>query len=126
MVALVDCQQVQRLSLRSIFAELEPRSWLKTEAGRGKTARECYRGMVEVCGTAALPYRTVARWGQTFRTGRQNATDQPWPGRPSTPETQVSSVATLLETDGGQFGSWPVRLGCSIRQSCLAPACFSF
>jgi len=48
---------------------------------------------------AALPYRTVARWVQAFRTGRQNARDQPQPGQPSTTEAQVSSVATLLETD---------------------------
>ena len=54
--------------------KLEQRSWLKIEAGRGKTARECHRGLVEVCGTAALPYRTVARWVQAFRAGQQNAT----------------------------------------------------
>jgi len=82
-----------------MFTKLEQRSWLKIEAGRGKTARECYRGLVEVCGTAALPYRTVARWVQAFRAGRQNATDQPRPGRPSATEAQVSSVAKLLETD---------------------------
>jgi len=35
---------------------------------------------------------------QAFRAGRQNATDQPRPGRPSAKEAQVSSVATLLET----------------------------
>jgi len=48
---------------------------------------------------AALPYRKVARWVQAFRAGRQNATDQPRPGPPSATEPQVSSVATLLETD---------------------------
>ena len=82
-----------------MFTKLEQRSWLKIEAGRGKTARECYRGLVEVCGTTALPYRTVARWVQTFRTGRQNVTEKPRPGRPSATDAQVSSVATLLETD---------------------------
>jgi len=49
----------------------------------------------------ALLYRTVARWVQAFCAGRQNATYQPWPGRPSATEAQVSSVATLLETDRG-------------------------
>jgi len=82
-----------------MFTKLEQRSWLKIEAGRGKTARECYQGLVEVCGTAALPYRTVARWVQAFCAGWQNATDQLRPGRPSATEAQVSSVATLLETD---------------------------
>jgi len=88
-----------------MFTKLEQRSWLKIEAGRSKTARECYRGPVEVCGTAALPYRTVARWVQAFRTGRQNATDQPRPGTPSATEAQVSSVATLWETDR----RWTIR-----------------
>ena len=88
-----------------MFTKPEQRSWLKIEAGRGKTARECYRELVEVCGTAALPYRTGARWVHAFRAGRQNATDQPWPGRPSATEAQVSSVATLLETDR----QWTIR-----------------
>ena len=100
---------MQRLCLRRMFrrmfTKLEQRSWLKIEAGRGKTATECYQGLVEVCGTAALPYRTVARWVQAFRAGRQNATDQPRPRRPSATEAQVSSVATLLETDG----RWTIR-----------------
>ena len=82
-----------------MFTKPEQRSWLKSEAGRGKTAKECYRGLVEVCGTAALPYMTVARWVQAFRARRQNATDQPGPGQSSATEAQVSSVATLLETD---------------------------
>jgi len=85
--------------------KLEQCSWLKIESGRGKTARECYRGLVETCGTAALPYRTVARWVQAFRAERQNATDQPRPGRPSATDAQVSSVATLLETDR----PWTIR-----------------
>ena len=88
-----------------MFTKLERRSWLKIEAGMGKTARECYRGLVEVCGTAALPYSTDARWVQAFRAGWQNATDQPRPGRPSATEGQVSSVATLLETDR----RWTIR-----------------
>jgi hypothetical protein len=108
-----------------MFTKLEQRFWLKIEAGRGKTARECYRGLVELCGMAAFPYRTVARWGQAFCAGWQNATDQPRPGRPSATEAQVSSVASLLETDGGQIGSWPVRPDCPIRRSCFAPACFT-
>ena len=97
-----------------MFTKLEQRSWLKIEAGRGKTARECYRGLVAVCGTAALPYRTVARWVKAFRAGRQNVTDQPRPGRPSATEAQVSSVAKLLETDRW----WTIReLACETRLS---------
>jgi hypothetical protein len=47
-------------------------------------------------------------WVRAFSGGRQNATDQPPPGRPSATEAQVSSVATLLDGQG-QFVSWPVR-----------------
>ena len=96
---------MQGFGLRRMFTKLEQHSWLKIEAGRGKRARECYRGLVEVCGMAALPYRTVARWVQAFCAGRQNATDQPRPERPSATEAQVSSVATLLEKDR----RWTIR-----------------
>jgi len=97
-----------------MFTKLEQRSWLKIEAGRGKTARECYRGLVEVYGMAALPYRTVARWVQAFCAGRQNATDQPRPRQRSTTEAQVSSVAWLLQTDR----RWTIQeLACETRLS---------
>jgi len=95
----------QLIVLRWMFTKLKQRSWLKIEAGRSKTEIECYRGLIEVCGTAAIPYRTVARWVQAFRAGRQNATDQPRPGPPSATEGQVTSLATLLETDR----RWTIR-----------------
>ena len=87
-----------------MFTKLEKRSWLKLKQA-GAKQQKSYRGLEEACGTAGLPYRTVARWVQAFRAGRQNATDQPRPGRPSATEAQVSSVATLLETDR----RWTIR-----------------
>ena len=49
-----------------MFTKLEQRSWLKLKQA-GAKQQKSYRGLEEVCGTAALPYRTVARWVQTFR-----------------------------------------------------------
>ncbi|KAJ4450669.1 hypothetical protein ANN_02098 [Periplaneta americana] len=36
---------------------------------RGRSAQECFQGLREACGDAALPYRTVARWVKAFREG---------------------------------------------------------
>ena len=41
--------------------KLEQRSWLKLKQA-GAKQQKSYRGLEEVCDTAALPYRTVARW----------------------------------------------------------------
>ena len=62
----VNCQWVQRLGLRRMFTKLEQRSWLKLKQA-GAKQQKSYWGMEEACGTAALPYRTVARWVQAFR-----------------------------------------------------------
>ena len=62
----VNCQQVQRLGLRRIFTKLEQLSWLKLKQA-GAKLQKSYRGLEEACGTAALPYRIVARWVQAFR-----------------------------------------------------------
>ena len=57
---------MQRLGLRRMFTKLEQRSWLKLKQA-GIKQQKSYRGLEEACGTAALPYRTVARWVQAFR-----------------------------------------------------------
>ena len=56
----VNCQQVQRLGLTRMFTKLEQRSWLKLKQAGAKQQKR-YRGLEEACGTAALPYRTVAK-----------------------------------------------------------------
>ncbi|KAJ4450833.1 hypothetical protein ANN_02264 [Periplaneta americana] len=52
-----------------MFTKLEQRSWIKIEVARGRSAQECFQGLREACGDAALPYRTVARWVKAFREG---------------------------------------------------------
>ncbi|KAJ4433002.1 hypothetical protein ANN_15259 [Periplaneta americana] len=52
-----------------MFTKLEQRSWIKIEVTRGRSAQECFQGLREACGDAALPYRTVARWVKAFREG---------------------------------------------------------
>ena len=49
-----------------MFTKLEQRSWLKLKQAGAKQWKS-YWGLDEACGTAALPYRTVARWVQAFR-----------------------------------------------------------
>ena len=51
-----------RLGLRRRFTKLEQRSWLKLKQA-GAKQQKSYRGLEEACGTAALPYRTVAKVG---------------------------------------------------------------
>ena len=45
-----------------MFTKLEQHSWIKIEVARGHSTQECFQGLREACGEAALPYRTVARW----------------------------------------------------------------
>ncbi|KAJ4436961.1 hypothetical protein ANN_17093 [Periplaneta americana] len=54
---------------KTILTKLEQRSWIKIEMARGHSAQECFQGLREACGDAALPYRTVARWVKAFREG---------------------------------------------------------
>ena len=58
-----------------MFTKQEQRSWIKIEVARGRSAQNCYQGLREACGDAALPYRTVARWVKLFREGRDAIQD---------------------------------------------------
>ena len=60
-----------------MFTKQEQRSWIKIEVARGRSAQNCYQGLREACGDAALPYRTVARWVKLFREGRDAIQDDP-------------------------------------------------
>ena len=70
----------------------------KIQCAHGHTARQCHEGHVEVCGNAALPYRTVARWFRVFNKGR-DVEHMTRPGHPSVSEEDVKTVSTLLDTD---------------------------
>ena len=45
-----------------MFTKLEQRSRIQIKVAWGRSTQECYQGLREACGEAALPYRTVARW----------------------------------------------------------------
>ena len=44
-----------------MFTKLGQRSWINIEVARDRSTQECFQGLREACGDAALPYRTVAR-----------------------------------------------------------------
>ena len=49
-----------------MFTELQQRSWIKIEVARSRSTKECFQGLRESCGDAALSYRTEARWVKAF------------------------------------------------------------
>ncbi|PSN49558.1 hypothetical protein C0J52_09743 [Blattella germanica] len=55
----------------------------------------------EACGGEVLPYRTIARWVETFRQGREEYQYRTHAGRPiaATDDLHVQAVMTLLEGD---------------------------
>ena len=52
-----------------MFTKLEQRSWIKIEVAQGRSTQECFQGLCEACGDAALPYHTVAQWLKAFWEG---------------------------------------------------------
>ena len=42
------------------------------QIARGKNARQCHRALLEAFGRETLPHRTVARWANAFRRGRED------------------------------------------------------
>ena len=67
---------------KTMFTKLEQCSWIKIEVAQGRSIQECFQGLREACGDAALPHRTVARWVKAFREGRDSVQDNPRTGRP--------------------------------------------
>jgi hypothetical protein len=65
-----------------MLTKQEQRSWIKIEVAWGRSAQNCYQGLREACGDAALPYRTVALWIKLFREGRDAIQDSRRSGRP--------------------------------------------
>lgn len=82
-----------------MFSKQEQRIWLKIECARGRNARQCHQGLREACGADALPYRTVARWVQAFKGGRDNVSHMPRSGHPPVSENDVQTVSALVEAD---------------------------
>ena len=74
-----------------MFTKLEQRSWTKIEVARSHCTQECFQGLHEACGDAALPHRTVAGWVKMFRKGSDAVQNNLCKGKPhsSTPRFPV-------------------------------------
>ncbi|KAJ4441169.1 hypothetical protein ANN_11020 [Periplaneta americana] len=79
---------------KTILTKLEQRFWIKIEMARGHSAQECFQGLREACGDAALPYRTVARWVKAFREDLVAPVPK---GRRKTRTTGTSTVLTRYD-----------------------------
>ncbi|KAJ4437127.1 hypothetical protein ANN_17262 [Periplaneta americana] len=66
---------------------------------RGRSAQECFQGLREACGDAALPYRTMARWVKAFREGRDAVHDNLRTGRPRVEDNTVQLLVSMLDAD---------------------------
>ena len=82
-----------------MFTKQEQRTWLKIQCDHGHTALQSHEGLVEACGYAALPYRTVARWIRAFNEGHDNVEHMARPAHPSVSEEDVEAVSALLNTN---------------------------
>ncbi|KAJ4450652.1 hypothetical protein ANN_02081 [Periplaneta americana] len=66
---------------------------------RGRSAQECFQGLREAYGDAALPYRTVAQWVKAFREGKDAVQDNFCTERPRVEDNTVQLLASLLDAD---------------------------
>ena len=67
--------------------KLGQRSWIKIEVARGHSTQECFQGLQEACGDAALPYHIAARLVKAFQEGRDAIQ-----GDPTWRKTQFNSL----------------------------------
>ena len=79
-----------------MFTKLERCSWIKIEVAQGRSTQECFQGLSEACGDAALPYRIMARWVKVFWEGRDAIQDNLHTGRPHVENNTVQLLASLL------------------------------
>ena len=84
-----------------MFRRYEQRCFIKIQDARGKYASKCFRALQEACGTDVLPYRTIARWVEAFRQGREECQHRVRAGRPvvATDDLHVQAVRVTLEED---------------------------
>jgi histone-lysine N-methyltransferase SETMAR len=81
--------------------ESETRAYIKIRVLLSATATDIHKDLVAACGAQAPSYRTVAKWTQRFREGRETTEDDPRTGRPSTAidPKNVAAVRILVEED---------------------------
>jgi transposase len=74
--------------------ESETRAYFKIRVLLSATATDIHKDLVAACGNQASLYRTVAKWTQRFREGRETTEDYPRSGRPST-AIDVKNIAAV-------------------------------
>lgn len=81
--------------------QLEQRINIKFLVKLGKNSQEIYRMLHEAYGEDVLKERTVRKWTQRFREGRQETEDDSRSGRPSTSrdDENVQRVLSLVLSD---------------------------
>ena len=84
-----------------MFSRYEQRRFTKIQVARGKNASQSFRALQEACGREVLTYRTIARWMEAFRRGREECQYRAHAGRPvaATDVLHVQAVRVLLEED---------------------------
>ena len=74
-------------------------SWFLSQ--RGENAANIHRQLVEVCGSDAPSERTVRRWIEDFKAGKNTTMDRPRTGRPaeSVSEENIELASQLIAAD---------------------------
>ncbi|PNF43745.1 hypothetical protein B7P43_G13766 [Cryptotermes secundus] len=88
-----------------MFTKQEQRSWIRIEVARSRSAQNCYQGLREARGDAALPYRTVARWVKLFREEKNAIQDNRRSGRPQVDNHTIQLLSSLLDVDR-RWAAW--------------------
>ena len=81
-----------------MFCRYEQRCFIKIQVAREKNASQYFRALHEAGGREVLPYRTIARWVEAFRQGREECQCRACAGRPVavTDDLHVQAVRILL------------------------------
>ena len=82
-----------------MITKLEQRSCIKIEVTRGRSTHECFQGLREAYGDAALPYRKVARWVKPLQEGRDAVQDNLHTGQPHMENNTSQLLASQLDDD---------------------------
>ena len=67
------------------------------EVARCCSTQECFQGLREACGNAALPSSTVARWAKAFWEGKDAVQDNLRTEQPHVQNNIVQLLASLLD-----------------------------
>lgn len=84
------------------MVSLELRAVIKFLIKKGLNSRQIFDEIETVYGSGTVPLRSVEKWYQEFRAGRESIEDDPRSGRPTSTRTQdnIELVASIVREDG--------------------------